>query len=107
MPADSYSMMAGSVASKCCDQRPTAELEPVPTTRLGVAFKNPLDDGAPFVRSIEAHLANIEAGLYDVPPGFLWERIGDNFESITLKPSIDASASGHWHGYVGLGEVTP
>lgn len=107
MPTDSYSLLAGSPVKPCCDQTPTSGLEPVPTTRLGVAFKNPLDGGAPFERSITIHLANIESGLYDVPPGFLWERIGDTFANLTLRPSVDASKSGHWHGFVALGEVTP
>ena len=29
----------------------------------------------------------------------------DNFETMTVKPSIDASASGNWHGWITDGEV--
>lgn len=30
---------------------------------------------------------------------------GDSFENLSLSPSIDASASGHWHGFVTNGEI--
>ncbi len=30
---------------------------------------------------------------------------GDSFENLSLSPSIDASSSGHWHGYVTDGEA--
>lgn len=29
-----------------------------------------------------------------------------SFNSISIEPSIDASASGHWHGYIRAGRVT-
>ena len=35
-----------------------------------------------------------------------WDRTGDTFENLTLAPSIDCSASGHWHGFIKNGEVT-
>jgi len=35
-----------------------------------------------------------------------WQRTGDTFEDITLTPSIDASETGHWHGYLTAGELT-
>lgn len=30
---------------------------------------------------------------------------GDSFENLSLSPSIDASASGHWHGFITNGEI--
>lgn len=36
--------------------------------------------------------------------GFAWKRAGDTFETMTVTPSIDASASGHWHGFITNGE---
>jgi len=36
---------------------------------------------------------------------FLWQRLGDSFENLTLSPSIDASSDGHWHGFIVNGEV--
>ncbi len=36
----------------------------------------------------------------------IWDLQGqDDFESLTLSPSVDASASGHWHGFVRLGDI--
>lgn len=60
--------------------------------RLGVWFSNPLDGGEP---------ASAEHG-----PAPRWKRTGDSFENMTLTPSIDASNSGHWHGFITNGEVT-
>lgn len=57
-------------------------------TRLGVFFSNPLD-GLPPGQGV----------------GNLWERAGDDFSNLTLTPSVDASNSGHWHGFISSGEV--
>lgn len=43
---------------------------------------------------------------FDVPADFLWNHTGTTFEDLTLKPSVNASASGHWHGFIRNGEVT-
>jgi hypothetical protein len=32
-------------------------------------------------------------------PGFAWAISGD-LNNLTFMPSVDASASGHWHGYI-------
>lgn len=34
-----------------------------------------------------------------------WSVTGD-FTNLTVRPSIDASAAGHWHGFITNGEVT-
>lgn len=34
-----------------------------------------------------------------------WNRQGETFETLTLSPSIDASESGHWHGFIRNGEI--
>lgn len=57
-------------------------------TRVSVPFENPLDGRAPVV------------GREDY-----WKRTGDDFETLTLSPSIDGSPE-HWHGHVRSGEVT-
>lgn len=36
---------------------------------------------------------------------FAWARQGDSFHTLTVTPSIDASASGHWHGWIANGET--
>ena len=33
-----------------------------------------------------------------------WQ-IGGNFDNLTVTPSVDASASGHWHGFITNGEL--
>ena len=37
--------------------------------------------------------------------GTKWQRIGDSFETITLKPSINTEWAGHWHGFIENGEI--
>lgn len=66
------------------------------TTRLAVAFHRSgfeaIDD-----EYIRAHSQETQ---------HIWTESGADFESLTLSPSVDASAAGHWHGFVTNGEVT-
>lgn len=57
-------------------------------TRLAVFIANPVDGGPP---SDDAKR--------------LWLRRGATFDDLTLTPSIDASAHGHWHGFIAAGEA--
>lgn len=59
------------------------------STRLCVFFRNPIDGKPP-------------SDDYQN----LWQRTGETFETLSLTPSIDASAHGHWHGFIENGEVT-
>jgi Family of unknown function (DUF6527) len=36
----------------------------------------------------------------------IWSESGEDFTNITLSPSVDASESGHWHGFITNGEVS-
>jgi hypothetical protein len=36
---------------------------------------------------------------------FAWTFSGSDFSMLTVTPSIDASASGHWHGFITNGVV--
>ena len=36
---------------------------------------------------------------------FIWTKTGDSFENLTLFPSVDASKTGHWHGWITNGEI--
>ena len=38
--------------------------------------------------------------------GLVWTRTGETFDVLTLSPSVDASASGHWHGFVQQGQAS-
>lgn len=41
------------------------------------------------------------------PNEHVWTLDGaDQFETLTLTPSIDTSAYGHWHGHIQNGEIT-
>lgn len=78
--------------------------------RIGAAFV-PTLDGGPVIGLDPQHLWPAlwpppdGPSVTTVPPGIHWQRSGDTFENLTLSPSIDASASGHWHGFVSNGEV--
>lgn len=65
--------------------------------KIVVPFKNPLDGGAP-----------------DPPDAWgdkltdRWERIGEQFETLTLRPSVHVKNSDdktHWHGFITDGVV--
>ncbi len=34
-----------------------------------------------------------------------WKLDSDDFSAMTVTPSIDASQSGHWHGFIKNGEI--
>ena len=38
--------------------------------------------------------------------GKVWQRSGEDFSTLSLTPSLDCSACGHWHGFITNGEVT-
>jgi len=56
-----------------------------------VKFSNPLDGGPPAVSPGEP----------------TWDRTGETFESLTLKPSLQRMEACRWHGFITNGEVTP
>lgn len=37
--------------------------------------------------------------------GNVWQRTGETFNDLTLSPSVDASISGHWHGFIRNGRI--
>lgn len=70
-------------------------------TRIGVYFKNPIGGGEPMPESKRTYVD--KDGQKHVQP--LWQRENEMFEDLTLKPSINASGSGHWHGHVTNGRI--
>jgi hypothetical protein len=36
---------------------------------------------------------------------FAWTIDGEDFATISVTPSVDASASGHWHGFIKNGDI--
>jgi hypothetical protein len=67
--------------------------------RLVVMFSNPLDGGPAEALEPDPERPG------SLRPTRLWQRNGRTFQSLTLSPSIDVSASGHWHGVIVDGEV--
>lgn len=65
------------------------------TERIGVSFhhrgREAMEDAV-----IHAHSPSTKN---------IWTLDGDTFETLSLSPSVDASASGHWHGFVRNGEI--
>lgn len=39
-------------------------------------------------------------------PEMAWQFEGNDFATMTVAPSIDASASGNWHGFIRNGEIS-
>jgi hypothetical protein len=58
-------------------------------TRVYLAFSNPLDGGAPVINQGQP----------------TWDREGDDFESLTLRPSIARVGGCAWHGFLTSGEL--
>ncbi len=40
-----------------------------------------------------------------LPNEHIWTIDGDDFATLSVTPSIDASAHGHWHGFITQGVV--
>lgn len=80
--------------------------DPEHQVRLGVQFTPIGTDRVVAAMTLEEKLRHVhELRTFDVPPGIIWGRTGETFETLTLSPSIDASASGHWHGFVTGGQI--
>jgi hypothetical protein len=67
--------------------------------RLAVFFQNEIDDGVRWAYETWDSLKMVTDGHV------LWQREGDTFDTITLKPSIDVSFDGHWHGFITNGDI--
>jgi hypothetical protein len=44
--------------------------------------------------------------IVDCKSSCAWQRTGDDFATMSITPSIDASACGHWHGFITNGQIT-
>lgn len=73
---------------------------------MGLSFACPCCVGTPRETRLALFVSNPVDGK---PPAdgcaALWRRAGTSFDDLTLSPSIDASAHGHWHGFVTHGEI--
>jgi len=67
-----------------------------PVQRLAVFFTPPIGD-------LDKNLGEPSKAVYLAAPK--WERVGEEFETISLRPSIDTEWAGHWHGFIENGEI--
>lgn len=44
--------------------------------------------------------------IVPMKPDVAWKTDGRDFSALSVTPSIDASAAGHWHGFITKGEIT-
>lgn len=68
-------------------------------------------DRAMFARAfidmgLEEEAAGNQAwGVVGCNPERAWTRSGHDFATMSVTPSIDGSASGHWHGHITSGQI--
>jgi len=67
-------------------------------TRLGIVFHRRGHEAIDDVYIRAHHGGNPNEHIWDL------QSEGD-FDTLTLFPSIDASATGHWHGFISAGEI--
>lgn len=80
--------------------------KPVPQRNgVGMSFDCPCGCGQ---RRVVEFSNPLDGGPCHTDDGHTWDRSGDTFETITLKPSIRATRPHGcgWHGYITNGEVT-
>lgn len=77
--------------------------------RLGVFFDTPICSSSPVdIVAFHKERLRVDAHPFDDihVGGVLWHRVsGETFDTLTLTPSIDASAFGCWHGHITNGEI--
>ncbi|MGH8217323.1 MAG: DUF6527 family protein [Steroidobacteraceae bacterium] len=68
------------------------------TTRLGVAFHHHGRAATEDAYVLAHHGANDMQHIWDLEGQ-------DDFATLSLSPSVDASKSGHWHGFITAGAI--
>ena len=78
-----------------------------PEVKFGVTFLCPHCRKQRLAIFFDNPIGGINHTYYLPKPqnGRYWGRSGETFETLSLTPSIDASQSGHWHGFITNGEV--
>jgi len=73
-------------------------------TRLSVTTR-PLKARDQFQALAELH-PDSHGDIVPAKQMFAWTVTGDDFSTMTVTPSVDASASGHWHGFITNGAIS-
>jgi hypothetical protein len=66
--------------------------------RLGVAFHHA---GREIMEDAELHTHGHNGPIWMISG----DSDGTTFETLSLSPSVDASNTGHWHGFITAGEI--
>lgn len=81
----------------------TATGKPVPLReRIGIRMNCPCGCGTPLCVTF----TNPVDGQGPIG-GTTWERQGETFETLTLRPSVQRVGGCNWHGYITDGEALP
>lgn len=84
--------------------------DPASTYNIGVSFDSPTTGkrlALLFEPAIDpAGLAAKYGWPVFFPESKKWQRTGETFDSLTLSPSLDFSASGDWHGFIKDGNIS-
>ena len=92
------------------------DLEPAWLTPDVFIFKNPTGGDMwltckRVVMSSDEQYALVENSKYEehnvVPcnPASTWKFVGNDFNTMSVTPSLNADKSGNWHGYITKGEI--
>lgn len=77
--------------------------------RLGMSFNCPhcLTTRLAIALHVDGHLTLDKSHIMAVAPEthHIWECTSEDFSAMTVSPSVDASAQGHWHGFIRAGNI--
>jgi len=93
-----------------CFFKPAADLPQLPQDFPVEGLQGSSGARLLFYEALKAigHPDPVEGAYHDVvgcKKAIAWTRTGDDFSSMSITPSIDASESGHWHGFITNGEA--
>ncbi len=93
-----------------CFFRAAGDLPPVPADHPIEALRGSRGERVIFHDALKAigHHDPVEGAYTDVidcRANCAWAKTSDDFNTMSITPSIDASASGHWHGFVTNGDI--
>lgn len=76
------------------------------TQRLSIWYANPMDGGP--ARQLLPIMPDLPEDIKRLYTSYnnRWLRTGEDFETLSLSPSVDATSAGHWHGFITNGNVT-